>query len=98
MPGYNGKGPNGQGPLTGRGEGYCAKEEQSSTPQQPNQEYGVGRGGLPRGGGRGRAFGGRRGMGRGFKPGFAYIPNLFSETKLDQLMGKLEQLINKTKK
>ncbi len=24
MPGYDGTGPRGEGPLTGRGEGYCA--------------------------------------------------------------------------
>ena len=24
MPGYDGTGPQGEGPLTGRGEGYCA--------------------------------------------------------------------------
>jgi len=24
MPGFDGTGPNGQGPMTGRGEGYCA--------------------------------------------------------------------------
>lgn len=24
MPGYDGTGPRGQGPMTGRGEGYCA--------------------------------------------------------------------------
>ncbi|MEA3340841.1 MAG: DUF5320 domain-containing protein, partial [Chloroflexota bacterium] len=24
MPGFDGTGPRGQGPMTGRGEGYCA--------------------------------------------------------------------------
>jgi len=26
MPGFDGTGPRGQGPMTGRGEGYCAME------------------------------------------------------------------------
>lgn len=33
MPGFNGTGPQGQGPLTGRGEGYCAVR----LPDEPGQ-------------------------------------------------------------
>ncbi|MFO8018759.1 MAG: DUF5320 domain-containing protein [Promethearchaeia archaeon] len=58
MPGGDGTGPNGYGPMTGRGLGYCAGY---STPG-----YTKGGGlGLGRGfrGGRGRGFG--RGIGRG---------------------------------
>ena len=65
MPGFDGTGPRGQGPLTGRGFGYCAP--------------GRGPRGFGRGFGRGmgRCFG--RGYGRGFGPGWrrmAYFENL----------------------
>ncbi len=84
MPGFNGTGPNGQGPMTGGGRGFCAQPQTGQAPQTPDQQgnqadipqadipagpggvvYGLGRGGLPRGGGRGRCFGGGRGLGRG---------------------------------
>jgi len=66
MPGYNGMGPNSQGPMTGRGMGYCG-ERTSRRPMDMNygmmqgQFYGRGRGGMPRGCGNGRGFGGGRG-------------------------------------
>ena len=51
MPGFDGTGPMGQGPLTGGGRGFCAVP--------------LGRGGYrPYGG---RFFGGGRGRGRGFR-------------------------------
>jgi hypothetical protein len=55
MPGFDGTGPRGQGSGTGGGWGRCAP--------LPDEQYpvrGVGRGGLPRGGGRGRCWGGGR--------------------------------------
>ena len=55
MPAFNGTGPQGYGPKTGGGLGRCAQDA-SQTPY-----YGVGRGGFPRGGGQGFAFGGRGG-------------------------------------
>lgn len=55
MPAFNGTGPQGYGPKTGGGFGRCAQDA-SQTPY-----YGVGRGGFPRGGGQGFAFGGRGG-------------------------------------
>jgi len=62
MPGFDGTGPLGQGPRTGGGFGYC--------PPGSGPAYGTGwigrgagRGGLPWGGGRGRAWGGGRGWG-----------------------------------
>jgi hypothetical protein len=36
MPGFDGTGPRGQGPLTGRGEGYCAVK----TPDSGQAPYG----------------------------------------------------------
>ncbi len=69
MPGFDRTGPAGRGAMTGRGLGYCnpkrasrSDEEMSPEPDQirsdidaPDQRpvFGLGRGGLPRGGGRG---------------------------------------------
>ena len=36
MPGYDGAGPQGQGPMTGRGEGHCAIK----TPESGEAPYG----------------------------------------------------------
>ncbi|MFH0968153.1 MAG: DUF5320 domain-containing protein [Methanobacteriota archaeon] len=84
MPGFDGTGPQGRGPMTGRAFGKCRPVYQAEQPpavlsgenpfpvpaekvtesQPPVQEqtlvYGVGRGGIPCGCGRGSAFG-RRG-------------------------------------
>ena len=65
MPAFDGTGPVGQGPRTGRGFGYCSPTAGPYYYGAP-VVYGVGRGGLPRGGGRGFAFGGGRGRGRRF--------------------------------
>ncbi len=53
MPQFDGTGPQGYGPRTGGGFGRCTVD----MVQAPF--YGVGRGGFPRGGGQGFAFGGR---------------------------------------
>ncbi|WP_281069818.1 DUF5320 domain-containing protein [Methanofollis sp. W23] len=71
----DGTGPLGRGPMTGWGRGRCrpvapapvAETTENTAPAQPAQPpqsaayYGLGRGGLPRGCGRG--FGGGRGRG-----------------------------------
>ncbi|MDG6251293.1 DUF5320 domain-containing protein [Methanocalculus sp.] len=60
MPGLDGMGPQGMGPMTGRRMGRCvapAPDAQSAV-QTERPIYGLGRGGLPRGCGRG--FGGGR--------------------------------------
>lgn len=97
MPGFDGTGPMGMGPMTGGGRGFCAMpigpygpsgygmgQFPYSAPYGPYYTgayaypvydrpfygplFGVGRGGIPYGGGRGRAFGGGRGrMGLGFR-------------------------------
>ena len=88
MPGFDGTGPQGRGPMTGRAFGKCRPVYQAerqpvvfsgesplpvqsenvpvSIPPVQGQTpvYGVGRGGIPCGGGRGFAYGrcgGRRG-------------------------------------
>jgi hypothetical protein len=82
MPGFDGTGPMGMGPMTGGGRGFCAVPYRPygygfQAPYYPpsgmypfygrpfyGPTFGVGRGGLPWGGGRGRAFGGGRGFRR----------------------------------
>ena len=77
MPGYDGTGPRGMGSRTGGGFGFCP-------PAQGVQPVygmrGLGRGGLPRGGGRGFGFGGGRGFGRRrFGPAYGYGGPYFSQ-------------------
>ena len=64
MPGFDRTGPLGRGPRTGGGFGFCPPNSGTYAYGTP-VVYGVGRGGLPRGGGRGFAFGGGRGRRRG---------------------------------
>jgi hypothetical protein len=63
MSGLDGKGPQGDGPRTGRGLGKC--NDDKDTAQNENPLRGIGRGGEPRGGGRGSGQGGGGGRGRG---------------------------------
>ncbi|WP_211531042.1 DUF5320 domain-containing protein [Methanocalculus chunghsingensis] len=51
MPGLDGRGPLGMGPMTGRRMGRCVSP--SSNAQSEQIVYGLGRGGIPRGRGRG---------------------------------------------
>ncbi|MBR1369343.1 hypothetical protein RJ53_07485 [Methanocalculus chunghsingensis] len=64
MPGLNGRGPLGMGPMTGRRMGRCVSpsSDAQSAAQSEQIIYGLGRGGLPCGCGRG--FGGGRMRGR----------------------------------
>ncbi|MBN2150241.1 MAG: DUF5320 domain-containing protein [Candidatus Lokiarchaeota archaeon] len=69
MPGGDGTGPRGFGPLTGRGLGFCAGY---NTPGYIQPGPGFGGRFWGRGGGFGRGFGGGfgRGYGRGFGRGY----------------------------
>jgi hypothetical protein len=65
MPNLDRTGPFGQGPLTGRRRGRCVNTNitQIVNPETKPEEtkeiiYGVGRGGRPRGGGKGYCHGG----------------------------------------
>ncbi len=68
MPGFDGTGPRGMGPMTGGGRGFC-------NPYGPSYgmmpRYGAGFG-WPVWGGRGGGFGRGMGRGRGIRRGMAY--------------------------
>ncbi|MGB6068227.1 MAG: DUF5320 domain-containing protein [Desulfomonilaceae bacterium] len=59
MPGFDRTGPFGAGPRTGWGAGLCGAPAGRGTSVLGGIFRGVGRGGIPWGGGRGRCFGGR---------------------------------------
>lgn len=92
----DGTGPEGLGPLTGRGLGNCTSKEGISTPSGYYYGYGLGR----RGGGRGMA----RGMGRGCRPGYGrrYYPPADKKAALNdekemlkRRLAEIEELIEK---
>ncbi len=61
MPGYDRKGPLGEGARTGWGRGLCRQQVGQEGSSFGGFLRGLGRGGAPRGGGRGRRFGDRGG-------------------------------------
>lgn len=71
MPGFDRTGPLGGGPRTGWGRGYCTAGTGAGRINQSGMTRGLGRGGIPWGGGRGRCFGGR---GVAFARAFPYSP------------------------
>ena len=76
MPGFDGTGPRGMGPMTGGGRGYCAV---------PGDRRGIGFGrgfwGHPIGG----AFGARRGLGRRAVYGGAPMPAMTPQDEFSSL-------------
>jgi len=72
MPGFDGSGPRGMGPRTGGGRGFCSPDAGIANTYRLGVYRGIGRGGVPWGGGRGRAWGGGAGWG-GYGPAPAYI-------------------------
>ncbi|MFH0759595.1 MAG: DUF5320 domain-containing protein [Bacteroidota bacterium] len=71
MPGGDRTGPSGEGPITGRGLGYCRGNDDpgiSSSPWNPGRGFG-------RGFQRGPGFGRGRGRGFRFRGGFGYHYN-----------------------
>lgn len=95
MPGFNQRGPQGTGPMTGRGQGVCTNQNISR----------AGAGGVTGLGGRGcgLGFGGdRRGMGRGMGRGFGHAsspttPGITTETALQDRVRRLEDEFNAVK-
>ncbi|MEA3431353.1 MAG: DUF5320 domain-containing protein [candidate division WOR-3 bacterium] len=84
MPRGDRTGPAGLGPMTGRAAGYCAGYSVPGFMNPiPGGGYwrGVGRGGIPWGGGRGRIWGGGRGRGYGAYYGYPpYYPPYYPPT------------------
>ena len=100
MPGGDRTGPVGYGPRTGGGRGYCATGAGPVSESESGVVYGRGRGGIPRGGGRGFGFGGGRGFGRRFMNYVRsdYKPNAGSgEGFGSKIMSKLEEIANSIK-
>lgn len=58
MPGFDGTGPRGEGPRTGRGLGKCKDDDVKTSREVPEEDF-------PRGRGFGFGFGAGRGRGRG---------------------------------
>lgn len=85
MPGFNQRGPQGLGPMTGRGQGVCGNRNMAGA------GYGAGYGG------RGFGGGGGRGMGRGFGPAAASMPEAANETTLQDRARMLEEELNAVK-
>ena len=82
MPGGDGTGPAGMGPMTGRAAGYCAGYQVPGYANPlPGRGWGRGRGGWGRGMAWGRPWGAGRGRGmgwgRGWRMGAAY-PSAFA--------------------
>ena len=102
MPGGDGTGPGGMGPMTGRAAGFCAGYP------VPGYANPVGGRGMGMGWGRGRGFG--RGFGRGragyglvnpyayggavnpYVYGGAFAPTVTPKQELDSLKGQAEYL------
>ena len=86
MPGGNGTGPAGMGPMTGRGAGYCAGY---STPGFANA---VGGRGFGRGFGRGRGFGGGFGWARGGYAAPAFGVAAYGQVPFNQAANPQQEL------
>ena len=100
MPGGDQTGPQGEGPRTGRGLGYCADNVQPgyATPQQ-GQRFGFQRGGRGLGNRRGRGRWNRSdagfGVGRG-RGGFAVLSDV-QDQDIDSLKAQMRELQNTLK-
>ncbi len=109
MPGRNGTGPNGMGPMTGRGAGPCGGSAGQGWTNRAGGGFGMGYG---RGGGRGRGWrqdwsggpwGGRRGGGYGAAYGYPVPygqpdPDLEKQALADQakaLQAQLDSIQNR---
>ena len=94
MPGLDRTGPLGAGPRTGWGLGRCGAYAADGLRALGGILRGVGRGGAPWGGGRGRCFGGR-GMGwnrRPFVGGTVLSPSQEAEALKAQLAAAEDEI------
>ena len=90
MPRGDQTGPNGMGPMTGRGAGYCAGYGAPGFMNAgPGYGYGYGRGR----GGMGRGMGWGRGRGRGWAPGPVgpVAPVAYPQPTAEQELAALKQ-------
>jgi len=111
MPYGDGTGPQGVGPMTGRGAGYCAGY---SAPGYMNSAYGRGfwgrgRGWFGRGGGRGRGYRhwfhatgmpgwARAGYGGFYGPAaFPYMPEMNAKDEMNMLKDQAKMLQDQLK-
>ena len=88
MPNFNGTGPRGEGPMTGRGMGNCGPNGQTRTPG-----FGYGRG-LGRGWFR-RGVGRMFGFGRTYQTPSAKEEKEMLEGEMKDIQSRLEELKNK---
>jgi len=86
MPGFDRSGPAGGGPRTGFGRGPCGGQTGTGRRISQGIGFGAGRGGRPRGGGRGRCFGGAGYWGQQAYPEWTAVP---SETEAEVLKAEL---------
>lgn len=107
MPRYDRTGPAGAGPRTGWALGRCAAYAAGGLRTLGGMVRGVGQGGFPWGGGRGRCFGGR-GMGLSSRPFAGTVSQSPSEeaealrvqlaaaeNEIAAMKARLEELANK---
>ncbi len=80
MPGFNGTGPQGMGPMTGGGRGFC---NQANLGNRPRFAGGMGMG-LRRGF-RGGGNDGMRGMRRGVGRGYGNSPYAYDASPMDDV-------------
>lgn len=93
----DGTGPEGMGPLTGKGFGNCTKEESTATPAGYYRGYGLGRRCGERGTGRGMGRGFSPGMGRRFYQSVDRKSSLNDEKEiLKRRLAEIEDLIEKS--
>jgi hypothetical protein len=87
MPGFSRTGPSGAGPRTGWGRGLCGTTGGSSRFSWGGILRGIGRGGIPWGGGKGRCFGGGTSWWRGRFTGS--MPFLSTQDEAEVLKNQL---------
>ncbi len=102
MPGGDRTGVVGQGPMSGRGLGYCAGFDSPGYTKGYGGGMGRGfgfRGGRGRGAGFGRGFGFRHGMGQGNFDYTAnpYMPTISKEDEVKMLKSQAEELLRSHK-
>ncbi|MBW1695763.1 MAG: DUF5320 domain-containing protein [Deltaproteobacteria bacterium] len=91
MPGFDGTGPRGEGPMTGGGRGYCNPAWAGYRPLY-GRRFGYSRG--YRGRGFRRGFGPGYGLGIDYAPGYGMPYSLDSSKEVDMLKAEAEAMKN----